>query len=48
MTTIDPAQNPKVDHSVREFLRALHSGGGNHRISATRNDNANRRQTMKT
>jgi acetyl esterase len=28
MTTIDPAENPKVDHSVREFLRALNSGGG--------------------
>src|SRR4029077_6958893 len=28
MITIDPAQNPKVDHSVREFVRALNSGGG--------------------
>ncbi len=25
---IDPAQNPKVDHRVREFLRALNSSGG--------------------
>lgn len=28
MTTIDPAENPKVEHSVREFLRALNSSGG--------------------
>jgi acetyl esterase/lipase len=28
MTTIDPAQNLKVDHRVREFLKALNSGGG--------------------
>jgi len=27
-TTINPAQNPKVDHRVREFLKALNSGGG--------------------
>lgn len=26
--TINPAQNPKVDHRVREFLKALNSGGG--------------------
>ena len=28
MTDINPAQNPKVDHRVREFLKALNSGGG--------------------
>ena len=28
MTAINPAQNPKVDHRVREFLKALNSGGG--------------------
>src|SRR4051794_9592874 len=28
MTPIDPAQNSKVDHRIREFLRALNSGGG--------------------
>ena len=28
MTTIDPAQNPKVEHRIREFLKALNSGGG--------------------
>ena len=27
-TTINPAQNPKVDHRVREFLKALNSAGG--------------------
>src|SRR5215831_17100569 len=27
-TTVNPAQNPKVDHRVREFLKALNSGGG--------------------
>ncbi len=27
-TDINPAQNPKVDHRVREFLKALNSGGG--------------------
>jgi acetyl esterase/lipase len=26
--TIIPAQNPKVDHRIREFLRALNSSGG--------------------
>lgn len=25
---INPAQNPKVEHRVREFLKALNSGGG--------------------
>lgn len=28
MSTINPAQNPKVDHRIREFLRALNSAGG--------------------
>lgn len=28
MSTINPAQNPKVDHRIREFLRALNSVGG--------------------
>ncbi len=28
MSTINPAQNPKVEHRVREFLKALNSGGG--------------------
>jgi acetyl esterase len=28
MKTIDPAQNPKVEHRIREFLKALNSGGG--------------------
>jgi acetyl esterase/lipase len=28
MIAINPAQNPKVDHRVREFLKALNSGGG--------------------
>jgi acetyl esterase/lipase len=28
MTTINPAQNPKVEHRVRGFLKALNSGGG--------------------
>ena len=28
MTTINPAQNPKVDHRIREFLQALNSAGG--------------------
>ena len=28
MTTIDPSQNPKVEHRIREFLKALNSGGG--------------------
>ncbi len=28
MTTIDPAQNPKVEHHIREFLKTLNSGGG--------------------
>jgi acetyl esterase len=28
MTTINPAQNPKVEHHIREFLKALNSGGG--------------------
>lgn len=28
MSKIDPAQNPKVDHRVREFLKALNSSGG--------------------
>jgi acetyl esterase len=27
-TAIDPAQNPKVEHRVREFLKALNSAGG--------------------
>jgi acetyl esterase len=28
MTAIDPAENPKVEHRIREFLKALTSGGG--------------------
>src|SRR5215216_7367931 len=28
MTIVDSAQNPKVDHRVREFLHALNSSGG--------------------
>jgi acetyl esterase/lipase len=28
MTSINPAQNPKVDHRVRVFLKALNSSGG--------------------
>src|SRR4051812_27436702 len=28
MATINPAQNPKVEHRVREFLKALNSAGG--------------------
>jgi acetyl esterase len=28
MMTIDPAENPKVDHRIREFLKALNSSGG--------------------
>ena len=28
MTAINPAQNPKVEHRVREFLKALNSAGG--------------------
>src|SRR5262245_42597433 len=28
MTTINPAQNPKVDHRIRAFLQALNSAGG--------------------
>ncbi len=28
MNLIDPAQNPKVEHRVREFLKTLNSGGG--------------------
>jgi len=28
MSTINPAQNPKVEHRIREFLKALNSGGG--------------------
>ena len=28
MTTINPAQNPKVDHRIRAFLKTLNSGGG--------------------
>src|SRR5215467_1239592 len=27
-TTINPAQNPKIEHRVREFLKALNSAGG--------------------
>jgi hypothetical protein len=27
ITTIDPAQNPKVERGVRKFLKALNSGG---------------------
>src|SRR5262245_47643704 len=28
MTTLNPAENPKVEHRIREFLKALNSGGG--------------------
>src|SRR4030095_1983608 len=28
MTAVNPAQNPKVDHRIREFLKALNSSGG--------------------
>ena len=28
MTNINPDQNPKVEHRIREFLKALNSGGG--------------------
>jgi acetyl esterase len=28
MMTIDPTENPKVDHRIREFLQALNSSGG--------------------
>ena len=28
MNTIDPAQNPKVEHRIRNFLKALNSSGG--------------------
>ena len=28
MNTISPDQNPKVDHNIRGFLKALNSGGG--------------------
>jgi len=28
MTTINPSQNVKVEHRIREFLKALNSGGG--------------------
>ena len=28
VTAINPAQNPKVEHRIREFLKALNSGGG--------------------
>jgi hypothetical protein len=28
MTAVNPAQNPKVEHRIREFLKALNSGGG--------------------
>ena len=28
MNTIDPAQNPKVEHRIRDFLKALNSSGG--------------------
>ena len=27
-TKVDPAENPKVERSVRAFLKALNSGGG--------------------
>ena len=26
--TIDPTENPKVDHRIRKFLQALNSSGG--------------------
>ena len=28
MTAVNPAQNPKVEHRIRDFLKALNSGGG--------------------
>jgi len=28
MTAVNPAQNPKVEHRIRQFLKALNSGGG--------------------
>jgi len=28
MKPIDPSQNPKVEHRIREFLNALNSAGG--------------------
>jgi len=28
MTAVNPAQNPKVEHRIREFLKALNSGSG--------------------
>jgi acetyl esterase/lipase len=28
MNAINPAENPKVEHRIREFLKALNSGGG--------------------
>jgi acetyl esterase len=28
MNTIDPSQNPKVEHRIQEFLKALNSSGG--------------------
>src|SRR5215813_5401408 len=28
MNAINPAQNPKVEHRIRDFLKALNSGGG--------------------
>src|SRR5262245_10833383 len=27
-TAVNPAQNPKVEHRIRRFLKALNSGGG--------------------
>ena len=27
MNTIDPSENPKVEHRIREFLKALNSSG---------------------
>src|SRR4051812_11956843 len=27
MNTVDPSQNPRVDHRIREFLKALNSSG---------------------
>src|SRR4051812_46132579 len=28
MNAIDPAENPKVEHRTRQFLKVLNSGGG--------------------
>src|SRR5262245_44954609 len=28
MTDVNPAQNPKVEHCIRRFLKALNSSGG--------------------